>query len=810
MSSGICLPRRVVDPRQSLPSYVSAPARDTSPPRRLAAAVVAAAWMLAAGPAEGAAQVAAPDAAVETPAAADTSTPALPAATASGSLPSEGSTATVDAAQPASSADRVERTCLVLSGGGARGAAHIGVLKVLEELRVPIDCVVGTSMGAIVGASWASGVPLEKMEQSIRDADWSVVLADQPGRVRRSFRSKELERLRVAGAELGVRKASAVLPAGAVIGQQFELFLQSLLGPPLTRESFDALGIPFRAIATDIETGKMVVIDGGSVNAAVRASMSVPGMFAPQVLDGRMLVDGGLVRNLGVDVARSLGATRVIAVNLGTPLSGRDELNSLVGVAGQMINILTEQNVAASLAQLGPDDILITPELGGFSAVDFARAWTTVEIGERAARAVAPRLEALSVSPERYAELTARRVGSDTPSDAGRIRVETAGLKRVNPVSVEAVFDEALRGETDREAVNRAVDALFAMDDFRQVSVRRERVDGRDDIVIVPREKDWGPDYLRFGLTLSTDLAGESAFTFGAEYRRTWLNRRGLEWRSLATVGQLTGIRSELVQPIDVARRWTSAVFVDARQRLDEFFIGELSISQFRNRVGRVGVEARRQFTTDAELSLGFQRSWFDADTVTGFPQNLFRGDAGEAYARLVVDRLDNWDFPRKGLFLRAELSSAEKALGADAPYRKALIEVQRAFGRNRHSVSVLLRHGNALGTGLPLFDAFDLGGFQNLSGFNDRQLLANRLTFGRVVYSYQVWNAGALTRGLYLGGSFEAADVSERINGPGSRSALLAGSLFVAADTALGPFYLGTGFGEGGERAIYIFLGRP
>lgn len=702
------------------------------------------------------------------------------------------------------------RTCLVLSGGGARGAAHVGVLRVLEEMRVPIDCVVGTSMGAIVGASWASGVSVDKMEKAIRDAHWDVVLGDQPDRPRRSVRSKELERLRVAGAELGVRKTTAVLPAGAVIGQQFELFLQSLLGAPLTRTSFDTLGIPFRAIATDIETGKMVVIDGGSLNAAVRASMSVPGMFAPQTLDGRMLVDGGLVRNLGIDVARSLGATRVIAVNLGTPLSGRDELNSLVGVAGQMINILTEQNVAASLAQLGPDDILITPELGGFSAADFARAWTTIEIGERATRDAADRLSPLSVSPERYAELTARRTAESSPTGPGRVRVETAGLKRVNPVSVEAIFNEALRGESGGEAVNRAVDALFAMDDFRQVSVRRESIEGGNDIVIVPQEKDWGPDYLRFGLTLSTDLAGESAFTFGAEYRRTWLNRRGLEWRTLATAGQLTGLRSELIQPIDVARRWTSAAYLDAHQRLDELFIGGLSVSQFRSRVGRLGVEARREFTTDAQLGIGYQRSWFDADTVTGFPQSLFRGDAGEVYARLTVDRLDNWDFPRQGVFVRAEISSAEEALGSTERYRKALFEVQRAFGRDRHSVSVLLRHGNSLGTELPLFDAFDLGGFQNLSGFSDRQLLVNRMTFGRVVYSYQLGSAGALARGLYLGGSLEGADVRERINGPGSSNGLVAGSLFVAADTALGPFYVGTGFGEGGERTIYIFLGRP
>jgi NTE family protein len=725
------------------------------------------------------------------------------ATTATTAPPSPAAAAVPDPAGP--------RTCLVLSGGGARGAAHIGVLKVLEEMRVPIDCIVGTSMGAIVGASWASGVPVARMEEAIRTANWEVVLADQPERPRRSFRSKELERLRVAGAELGVQEANAVLPAGAVIGQQFELFLQSLLGTPITRPSFNGLGIPFRAIATDIESGGMTVIDGGSLNAAVRASMSVPGVFAPQELKGRLLVDGGLVRNLGVDVARQMGATRIIAVNLGTPLSGRDELRSLVGVAGQMINILTEQNVQASLAQLGPQDILILPELGTFSAADFAKAYTTIEIGERAARAVAPRLAELAVSPERYAVLAAQRAFSpDGIVPIGSVRVATEGLKRVNPASVQAIFAAALGDETSQKSVSRAVAALYATDDFRQVSVRRERIDDHDDIVIEPVEKDWGPDYLRFGLTLSTDLAGQSAFTFGSEYRRTWLNRRGLEWRNLATIGALTGVRSELVQPVDIERRWISAAFVDLRQRLDELFEGDESVSRFRNRVARVGIEGRRQFDTDAQLSLGYQRSWFDANTVTGTSFPEFKGRAGEVYANLIIDRLDNWDFPRRGTFVRADLSVADDTLGADSDYEKALFEVQRAFGRDKHSLSVLLRHGNALGSDLPLFDAFELGGFQNLSGFANRQILANRITFGRVVYGYQIGASGVLARGLYLGGSLEAADVSERLNGIGTKGALVAGSLFIAADTALGPFYVGAGLGEGGEQTLYIFLGRP
>jgi NTE family protein len=703
------------------------------------------------------------------------------------------------------------RTCLVLSGGGARGAAHIGVLKVLEQLRVPIDCVVGTSMGAIIGGAWAAGATPAQLEAAIRDANWDVILGDQPDRPLRSLRGKELERERIASGELGLRGSKTLLPGGAVIGQQLEAFFHKVVGPATTRKSFDDLPIPFRAIATDIESGRMVVIDHGSLNAAVRASMSVPGVFSPQEIDGRLLVDGGLVRNLGVDVARSLGATRIIAVSLGTQLAKRDQLNSLFGVSSQMLNILTEQNVAASLALLGPDDVLITPALGDFSSADFGHATATVKLGEQAATAAGAALARLSIPEAAYADYRARLVARQTPvAPTGTVRVDTAGLHSVNPASVVAIFQDATRGRSDETAIGRAVDALYATDDFEQVTVRSVRDGDREDVVVEPREKAWGPNYLRFGLELSTDLQGGSAFTVGADSRRTWLNRRGLEWRSTVTLGEFSTLRSELVQPVDLARRWLGAVFIEGEQRLDDFFVGSDSLGQFRNRVGRAGAEARREFSTSAELAIGVEHSWFDLARVSGLSASNLDTDSNAAYVRFTIDKLDRWDFPRGGFFGRAEFIAADRAPGTRDGYDKALVEIQRAFGAGRHSLSVLLRHGNSLGTQPPVFDGFSLGGFQNLSGFSDRQILANRVSFGRAVYAYQFGESGTVARGFYAGGSAEIADIGQRVNGTNGNGRLLATSLFLAVDTGLGPFYFAAGLGETGERALYLFLGRP
>ena len=705
------------------------------------------------------------------------------------------------------------KTCLVLSGGGARGAAHIGVLRVLEELRVPVDCVIGTSMGAIVGGAYASGVTPQRMEEVIRNARWDRVLSDNPDRPQRSVRTKELERLRINLAEFGVRDRRAVLPRGAVIGQQLELLLQQLYGTPHSLDSFDALPIPFRAIATDIENGQMVVIGKGSVNDAVRASMSVPGAFAPHELDGRLLVDGGLVRNLGVDVARALGARRLIVVNLGTTLAGRAGLDSLLGVTEQMINILTEQNVQMSLAQLTPDDVLISPALGDFSAADFAGAPTVIEAGERAARAQTDRLAAFSITSEQYAAWRttglAKRGAASPYTD---LRVDTSGLKYSNPQSALAVFDAAQRRGDPETKLSRAIDALYATDDFQQVVLRAERrPDGSEALVIQPQEKTWGPNYARLGLALSTDLEGGSAFTVLGDYRATWLNARGLELRTTAALGDLNALRTELRLPLDLRREWFVGGRIELQQRVDEFFEDNNALARFRSSAWRVGLDSGRRFGTAGELRLGFERQRFRAKQITGsVPVAVDPQGSSAIYGLVTLDRLDSWDFPRSGFFASARVDYADEDLGGEIGYNKLLVELQKAFGRERHSLALTLRHGDSLGTELPAFESISLGGFQNLSGLRERQILANRATFGRAVYSYRIASGGTFARALYIGSSIEAARVEERINSLDPNATLLAGSLFISADTALGPLYFGAGLAEGGSSALYLFLGRP
>src|SRR3954470_19983279 len=289
----------------------------------------------------------------------------------------------------ASLAQRVPRIGVVLSGGGARGLAHVGVLKVLEELRVPVHCVTGTSMGAIVGGAYAAGTPPAELEAFVRRADWDEIFRDSPPRTEISTRRKIDEYKTLFAPEYGVTRQGLVLPKGVIAGVSIEAFFRGLTQSAIDVTDFDRLPIPFRAVAADIETGEAVVLSHGSLARAMRASMAVPGALAPVEIDGRLLVDGGIANNLPIDEARKLCGDVIIAVNISTAPLKREEITSAFSVAGQLINFLGKVNVERQLNSLGARDVLVAPELGDISAASFERSADAIRIGEEATRALA-------------------------------------------------------------------------------------------------------------------------------------------------------------------------------------------------------------------------------------------------------------------------------------------------------------------------------------------------------------------------------------------------------------------------------------
>jgi len=706
---------------------------------------------------------------------------------------------------PATAADARPKVCLVLSGGGARGIPHIGVLKVLEELRVPVDCIVGTSAGAIIGGAYASGASPAEIERMIGGADWNHLLTDQPARFNRSVYSKDVERARIGGAEVGIRGSQLALPRGVVIGQHLQFFLQSLVAPA-TSGSFDALPIPYRALATDFESGRLVVLDHGDLAAAIRASMSVPGAFAPVEVDGAMLVDGGLVRNLGIDVARELGAEVVIAVNVGSPLLRRSELGSLLGAAEQTLNILTEQNVDVSLATLGPEDVLITPELGALSSSDFAHGADYIPAGELAARRASRALAPLAVSEAEFAAWREHQRRARTPTHYDRVVIDTSMLARVPPKSVKRL----LGGDPDPKNPDKAIDTLLGTDDFE--FIQGEVHPGADGTTLVlrPIEKPWGPDYLRAGAVLSANLEGASAFTLYADSRQTWLDAGGLEWRNRLSIGQIDSLQSELRQPFDAARQFFVAPRLLAAEELMDLYVDNEPLESYRRRSFRLGIDLGARFGNLGELTAGI------AGGATGVTRTVgpaivpdTRGRIGEWHVKWVFDGLDNLDFPRHGFLLSGQAEWARRFLGGDTEYDRLTLEAQKAFGTERSSFLIAARYQTALGTDLPFYEQFTAGGFQDLSGLRPDQILSNRIAFLRLVYRWRIASFSALLPAVYAGLSAEGAGIGPQVGGVRSGQTR-AGSLFLSGDSALGPLYLGVGFADGGFASLYFLIGRP
>src|ERR1700728_2789494 len=301
------------------------------------------------------------------------------------------------------------RICLVLSGGGARGMAHIGVLKVLEELKIPIACIAGTSMGAVVGGLYASGMTAAQIETTMRSVDWQEAFRDAPPRRDLAFRRKQDDRNFLVRLPLGLKHGKILLPKGFIQGQKLQETLRQLTLPFSKSTDFDLLPTPFRAVATDLETGNAVVMGEGDLSIAMRASVSAPGVFAPVETQGRVLVDGGLAENLPIDVARAMHADILIVSDVSFPLQPRSALDSALSISNQMLAILVRKDSDRQRASLGPQDILIEPNLGPATATDFTASNSVITRGEDAARGDTRALSDYSVGDTAYRDYLARR-----------------------------------------------------------------------------------------------------------------------------------------------------------------------------------------------------------------------------------------------------------------------------------------------------------------------------------------------------------------------------------------------------------------
>ena len=698
---------------------------------------------------------------------------------------------------------------LVLGGGGARGAAHIGVLKELERLRIPVDAIVGTSMGAIVGGLYATGMSATELEQLVGSVDWADALSDEADRKDLSFRRKQDDAQVPIDLELGLRGTDVVLPKGVIQGQKLDLLLRELTMPVSNIDDFDRLAIPFRAVATDIERGEIWVMDKGDLALSIRASMSVPAVFAPVRIGDRLLVDGGLVGNLAVDVMEEMGVDIIIAVDVEFPLYAPEELGSAVTISEQMLTILIRKETLRQIDRLGGSDILIRPELGMFASTDFGGILDTIEPGAAAVREHADRLQAIALTEEAWDEYLASKVQPVLPySNLAFVRVVHDGV--LAPEVLESKLSVKAGDPIDHELLAQNADLLYGLQYYERVTYRLVEEAGGTGVEYQARAKSWGPNFLQFGLTLEDDFAGSTGFNLSARVTRVGINRLGAEWRSDLNLGTEPRFYSEFYQPLSFDSRLFVVPHVELGQSNINVFSMDDTVARLRLSEAEAGLAVGRELGRIGEIRVGAFRGVGEARVTVGEPSlPSVDFDTGGAFASLRFDTLDQARFPRHGLRSDLVWTLSRPGFGADSRFDTFEGEFAQTWSRGKNSLQLGLSYATTLESDSAIQDYFPLGGFLRLSGLQRDEIRGPHAALAKLVYYRRVGDtAGILDTPIYLGISAEAGNVWQQRSDMSFDTMLLNGSVFAGFDTFIGPIYLAAGFGEQGESNVYLYVG--
>ncbi|SFM68351.1 NTE family protein [Halopseudomonas pachastrellae] len=701
------------------------------------------------------------------------------------------------------------RTGLVLSGGGARGLAHIGVLKQLEEMNIPIDAIAGTSMGAVIGGLYAAGYSADELKQIALDLDWQATLSDTPLREDIPYRRKQDDRDFLVKQRLTFKDGALSFPLGLLQGQNMGVVLESLLVHTNEIDDFDRLPIPFRAVATDIATGEAVVFDHGHLPLAIRASLALPGFFAPVEVDGRLLVDGVLSKNVPIDVARAMGVDRVIVVDIGTPLKSASELNSVLDIMDQTTTLLTRTNTERQLATLTDADLLLQPALGDMGFSSFAETQQAIDAG------------AQSLSEAQGVLAFVAPPGSDAGGNLASSRPQRQAI--IHAVEVDnsgKVADEVVLSMIRQEVgeplnlvrLQTDMGTIYGTDYFSRVTYEVVHDQGHNTLLVHTAGRRTGTDYLRLGLNLVDDFEGDSQYNLGASFRVNGLNPLGAEWLTRLQVGSDQELYTEFYQPLDYGSRYFVAPFIDAEARNLEVIDDNDPIVAYRQKRYGAGINIGRQIANNGEVRFGLSRYRGNSRVRIGDP-DLPDVDFDEAFYSIEVDRdtLDNVNFPRSGDEAKFSWRQSEPALGADERYQQIEFKANKAFGFGPNSWQVGGFIGRTDSDVNVAQSSFVLGGPGWFSGFRQDALAGQNYQLGRLVYYRRLTPSyfNAVSLPLYLGASLEYGRVYNRDDTDFDTGYFGGGSLLLGMDTLVGPLFFGLGANEEGHEALYMKLGQ-
>jgi NTE family protein len=702
---------------------------------------------------------------------------------------------------------------LVLAGGGAKGAAHIGVLRVLDELRIPVDCVVGTSMGALVGAAFATGMRPAEIERQVLAIDWQRTVGGQGRRDRMPIKRKLATMTYTLPIEVGMNRSGIRMPGGLIVTQEIEQFIRTLVAPFRYTRDFDELPIQFRAVATDMVAGEVVILDSGDLSEAMRASMALPGVFSPVTLEGKVLSDGGMMRNLPVDIGRELCADVVIAVWMSSPPAEASGLTSALSLVGRSIDVMIGANERLQIASLTPRDVAIDVPMGDIGTSDFTRIPEAVELGRRRANDLREQLGRYSVPVPEYLAWVASLSRTQAPETA-LAEVRIVGTERVNPEYVRAQLENAALGSIlSAEAIAEDTERVYALGDFEGVDYTLTGPAGARVLEISPLEKGWGPNFFRFDLGLATYEGGDMFAILRLDHDRTWMNSRGGQWHNALQMGRQSLLVSDFYQPLDVRQRFFVQPILSSQEKIEDIYLDRDRVARYElsERYGQVDVGVN--FGTTTQVRLGVRNGSHEAlvDTGVAALPELERTTDTSYQFRAFFDTRNSVALPTHGAFLTSRYVDSDDALGGEFDYSLVEGMYAQAFGvRGDNSLTIAVGAADTLSGELPVTELFTLGGIRTFPGLRPGELRGSSYWSMSARYAWQLVDISPLSgQALFAGVRAQVGEMRKRFDGL-EPEVLYGLSGSIGGRTPVGPFLFSVGYVDGGEWQLQFTLGRP
>jgi NTE family protein len=697
------------------------------------------------------------------------------------------------------------RVGLVLEGGGALGLAHVGVIQWLEENHIPVDVIAGTSMGGVVGGIYASGESPDQIRTLVRSIPWNRVLGGATPYRDLAFRRKEDRREYQNAFEFGLKQGTQ-FPSGFNSGQQVGLILDKVGLPYSQMKSFDDLPIPFRCVATDLATGKKFVFDGGSLAQAMRATMSIPAFFVPVREAGFVFVDGGLLDNLPVDVARQMGADIVIAVHLETqPLNPDTPLTS-VGVLERSASVLVEVNELASMEKA---DIVLTANLQEFDTTDYAQFEPIEAEGYKAAQQKSQLLSRLQVDDKEWKELLASRVGKRRQPSTPEF-VEVTGAKGDILAGVEHDVADLAGKPVDLKKIDRKMMELTGLGRFAQAGYEQTTKNGESGLLIETQEKEYAPPTVHPLFVIDGSDYKNVLFKVGA--RITFLDVGGFrsEWRNDFIAGSEYGVKTEFFHPFNFHTGWFVAAHGNADSSPLNIYQRDKILGEYRNRVFGGGVDFGYMFGRSAEMRVGYDSGYQKISEDIGTPvEPTVRGRYGMTSLRYRLDRFDDPTIPRRGERIESTFHFYDTKPGTSDFVPTGELRLGLAEPINtKSSVLFFASGGTSFSTRDTGFPPFSLGGPLRLGAYGLNELLTNEYFLVQPAFLYRLRELSPLLKqNVYLLSMYEAGKAYGQ---PASTAAVAQdGTVGLLFQTVFGPVFFGGSLGDTNHRKFFFNVGK-